>query len=428
MKRSILVFPCGSEVGLEIHKSLSFSTHFELIGASSVDDHGKFVYQRYIGDIPFVTAPKFIEEINKVVEANNIEFIFPARDDVALTLAIAFDEGKLGCKVLTSRAEVCRIARSKKKTYEALKDVILVPKIYSSAQEVTPALFPVFLKPEVGEGSKGTVLAGHVEDINFYQEKNSALLILEYLPGKEYTVDCFTDRHGRLLFCEGRERARIANGISVNSSMVEDERFADLANRINSVVRFTGVWFFQVKENAAGELVLLEIAPRIAGAMGLVRAKGVNLALLTLFDALEYDIHIFENNYAITIDRSLQNSYTHNIHYKHVYLDFDDLVIFEGKVNPSVMAFVYQCINKKIKIHLLTKHKQDLHQTLQNYRLSSTFDEILWIQDERQKSDLIKEKDAIFIDDSFAERKQVHERCGIPVFDAHMIEALMEKF
>jgi hypothetical protein len=38
MKKNVLVFPCGSEIGLEIHKSLSYSTHFTLVGGSSVDD------------------------------------------------------------------------------------------------------------------------------------------------------------------------------------------------------------------------------------------------------------------------------------------------------------------------------------------------------------------------------------------------------
>ena len=79
MKR-ILVFPCGSEIALEIHRSLKYSTHFELIGASSIDDHGKFVFEEYIGDLPFVTSPSFILSITKIVKEKNIDAIFPAMD------------------------------------------------------------------------------------------------------------------------------------------------------------------------------------------------------------------------------------------------------------------------------------------------------------------------------------------------------------
>ena len=61
-KKNILVFPCGSEVALEIYRSLEYSTYFNLIGGNSVDDHGKFVFKNYIGNIPFVTDKNFIEE------------------------------------------------------------------------------------------------------------------------------------------------------------------------------------------------------------------------------------------------------------------------------------------------------------------------------------------------------------------------------
>ena len=47
-KNNILVFPCGSEIGLEINNALKWSTHIELFGASSVDDHGKYVYLEII--------------------------------------------------------------------------------------------------------------------------------------------------------------------------------------------------------------------------------------------------------------------------------------------------------------------------------------------------------------------------------------------
>jgi hypothetical protein len=38
----------------------------------------------------------------------------------------------------------------------------------------------------------------------------------------------------------------------------------------------------------------------------------------------------------------------------------------------------------------------------------------------------MKEKNAIFIDDSFAERKKVHDVLGIPVYDVDMVESLID--
>ena len=428
MKHNVLVVPCGAEIGLEIHRSLAYSTHFELFGASSVDDHGQFVFKNYIGGLPYVDEPNFVEKINEVIKKHNIEFVFPAHDAVVLKLAQADESGELACKVITSPHKTCEITRSKKRTYAELDGIVPTPKVFEGAEDVKDSDLPVFLKPDVGQGSKGTHIAKTIEDIEFYIKKDPSLLILENLPGKEYTVDCFTNKEGKLLFCEGRERARVQGGISVHSKIRNDVRFMDLAKKLAKKLTFRGVWFFQVKENDEGELVLMEIAPRVAGTMGLARARGINLPLLSLFDALDQDVDVFQGPYEVVIDRALHNKFKHDITYQHVYLDFDDLIIYENKVNPYIMAFVYQCHNNGKNIHLLTRHKGELPQTLKKYRLNDAFDEITWLKSGEEKHTLIKEKDAIFIDDSFAERKKVHDKLGIPTFDSHMIESLMEKF
>jgi hypothetical protein len=428
MKKNVLVFPCGSEIGLEIHKSLNLSTHFELYGVSSIDDHGMFVYKNYIGGLPYVDAPDFVDKLNQVVAEKRIDFIIPTHDSVVLMLAQAAADGRLNCTVVTSPVNTCEIARFKSKTYEFLGAAVATPKVYGSREDVIESDLPIFLKPDVGQGSKGTHLVKSLPELDFYLSGNTSLIILEYLPGAEYTVECFTNKDGQLLFCEGRQRNRVLNGISVNTETIKDGRFAEIGGKINQALEFRGAWFFQLKEREDGELVLMEIAPRIAGTMSLVRSKGVNLVLLSLFDAMGYDVEVFENSYSIVVDRALGETYKHDIKYRHVYLDFDDLVIFEGKVNPAVMAFVYQCMNKDVKVHLLTRHRQDLEASLNKYKLNGIFDELIWIQDHEEKFDYIKENDAIFIDDSFAERKKVHKKLGIPVFDAHMIESLMEKF
>jgi hypothetical protein len=427
-KKNIFVFPCGSEIGLEVHKALNYSTHFNIIGGSSVDDHGKIVYKNYVDGLPFVGDPDFVKKINDIIKEHSIDFIIPAHDNVILRLAESRAAGQLKCEIVTSPLDTCQIATSKLKTYERLKDIVPTPRIYKKISEIKDRDLPIFLKPEVGNGSRGTHLARSLGDIKYYAGQDPTLLMLEYLPGPEYTIDCFTNKTGKLLFSEGRRRARISNGISVNSVAVEDDRFEQIAKSINKNLNFRGGWFFQLKERENGELVLLEIAPRFAGTSGLARCKGVNLPLLSLFDAMGLDVGVFENKNNLVIDRALHNGYQHDIDYNHVYLDFDDLVVFEGKVNPLVVAFVYQCFNNGKSVHLITKHKEDLQQTLKKYQLDGVFKDTVLIKKEDEKYKYIKEKDAIFIDDSYAERKRIHDHLGIPTFDAHSIESLIEQF
>ena len=54
------------------------------------------------------------------------------------------------------------------------------------------------------------------------------------------------------------------------------------------------------------------------------------------------------------------------------------------------------------------------------------FEEIKIIAVTDEKVKYINEINSIFIDDSFAERKKVHDELNIPVFDTDMIESLID--
>ncbi len=419
--KNILVFPCGSEVGLEVNRALADSMHFTLFGANSIDDHGKFVYKNYAGGLPFIDSPAFIEELNKVVERYNIDFIVPAHDSAVVNMAENQDIIK--ATVITSCKETCRICRSKGKTYELFEKLIPTPKVYSKTEKMS---FPIFLKPDDDQGTKGTYKVNTIEEAEFYLKKDPTLLALEYLPGKEYTVDCFTNKNGTLLFIAGRERSRVNNGISVNSKEVTDVRFQKIGEIINKTLSFRGVWFYQVKERASGELVLMEIAPRIAGTMALFRADGVNFIQLSLFDRMGIGVSCFRNNLDMEIDRALFARYSINLDYSCVYIDFDDTVVINNSVNTNIMMFLYQSRNMGKKIVLLSKHKQDVKESLKTFAISELlFDEIFVLRENERKCDYITNMNAVFIDDSFAERKEVYDKLHIPVFALDAVESLL---
>ncbi len=424
MKKNILVFPCGSEIGLNIHSSVKYSTHFHLIGGNSVEDHGEFVYKDYISSIPFVSDPSLIPFLRKIVQDRTIDAIYPAMDSVITTLKT--HEEEIGCRVIASPRETTEICLSKSKTFHILESVIRTPMQYEADSPIT---FPVFLKPDVGYGAKNTAIVSDADSLLRILSTRKDLLILEYLPGKEYTVDCFTDRHGQLLYAAARERHRIKDGISVNTSFCQNqEEFIALANKINQHIRFRGAWFYQVKRDKNGELCLLEIASRLGGSSLLSRAVGVNLALMTLFDAFDIDVAPQINSgYHVVLDRALESRYKcEGLSYSTVYVDYDDcLIMNKTEVNYELISFLYQCLNLKKRLVLLTKHDGDLESELKSFRLESIFDDIIHIPQNADKSDFIHIQDAIFIDDSFSERQRIKERIGLPVFGPEMIDILL---
>lgn len=423
-KRNILVFPCGSEIALDIHSSVKYSTYFNLIGANSVDDHGQYVFDNYIDGIPFFNDPAFIPTLAKIVKERNIDAIYPAMDTVITMTKL--HESELGCRVIAPPSETTEICLSKKLTYERLKGVVDVPKVYDP-QNIPYEEFPVFSKPIVGYSAKGTKKLYNQEEVTAYLEGKENMLVVEYLPGEEFTVDCFTDKEGVLLYSGARKRNRVSNGISVNTFFAEDQsEFNEIARKINSKIKFRGAWFYQVKRNKEGKLTLLEIAARLGGSSLLSRAIGVNFALLSLFDAFDYKVRVFKNDYNVVLDRALESKYKIDLHFDSVYCDYDDCLILDKKtINTELVKFLYKCLNENKKLFLLSKHEgTDLNEELRKFRLYHLFDEVIHIMPSANKADFISDNNAIFIDDSNAERLNIKNRLNIPVFSPEMIDVL----
>lgn len=422
-KYNILVFPGGTEIGLEIYKALHLCKEIRLfsVGADA-SNHAPYAYARHF-TIPKIDHADWIEEINQVIVDNSIDYIFPAYDDIIV--ALVKNSERIKAKVISSPIETCSIARSKSETYRHLAGFFPVPKIYDKINDVVH--YPVFVKPDRGQGAQDTHIVRTKKQLQNLLKEKQEMIVTEYLPGEEYTVDCFSDRDAGLLFCRGRERVRTKCGISMSSRVsAQQDVFLDYAKRIAGRLTFHGAWFFQVKKDQEGVCKLLEVAPRIAGTMALHRVQGINFPLLSLYEQERIPLSILTNDAFVEIDRALVNRYRHDIRYCTVYVDLDDTLILNDGVNLMVIRFIYQCINKGIRVVLLTKHAADVGQTLKRYRLEGIFDDIVHIDKAHDKGDFIQEREAILIDDSFSERRSVAEKRGIYTFDCSMLEVLLD--
>jgi carbamoyl-phosphate synthase large subunit len=419
----VLIFPGGTEIGLELRQALGWCKEVDLFSAGApVSNHAPFAFARHFV-VPSVHDGGWLPSLQRAVSEQGITHIFPAHDDALL--AVAEEAKNLAAKVVTSPLETCRITRSKAATIARLKGIVPVPELWSSANQVTE--FPVFLKPDCGQGSQRTAAARTPKDLQALLVEDGDRLILEYLSGPEFTVDCFSDREKGLLYACGRQRRRIKSGIAMDSIRSEDARFYDFASRINGALELHGAWFFQVKTAKDGELKLLEVAPRIGGTSGLSRARGVNLPLLSLYESERLPVQVVAGVYSVEIDRALVNRYRHNLAYRALYVDFDDTLVVHGRINTELLKLLYQALNRGVRLVLVTRHAGDLKAELARYRLQGLFDEVIHLRANEPKADCIQEKGAVLIDDSFAERVAVHAATGIPVFDPSMVEVLLDE-
>lgn len=422
MKSKVLIFPSGAENALEINEAIKHSVHVEVIPGSGRDDYSELIYESHVRKLPFINDPRFIADLNELIDREDIKLIFPTDDTASLVLTE--NSENINAKIVSADFYTNYICRYKVETYKLFKDSSFCPKNYTTLLDKSE--YPIFSKPNVGQGAQGVKIV-ETQEVHQSLIENPDLVFVEYLPGKEYTIDCFTNRHGELLFSGARERAEVKMGISFKTfEYVDDGRIKDIAEQINSKLKFRGLWFFQLKEDRNGNLKLLEVSTRTAGTMGYFRHKGVNLPLFSVYDALDMDVEIPRADYDVTLFRTTKNKYKYSFKYSTVYLDYDDTVIVNGKVHLDVIAFIYQCKNRGIKVYLITKHGYHVHQSLRSYYIDpAIFDKIIIMDLDDKKSDYITEKESIFIDNWYKERKEVGEKHNIPCFDVDFVESLI---
>ncbi len=417
-KINVLVFPAGEINSVELHDALCGCVNINVFGASSVDRHGSYIFENYTADLPMITAPDFLERFNLFLDKNKIDVVFPTHDSVAMVLAE--NSKKIHAKLACSCQKTAVICRDKEKTYKALSGADFLPKIYSKITE-----YPVFIKPKEGQGGVGARLVNSPKDIP--NVNLNAYVICEYLPGKEYTVDCLTDKDGQLRWVSPRSRQRVMAGVSVAGQIEKlTPEIQKIAQFLNQKLSFLGLWWFQIKQDKNEHWKLMEVSVRCAGTMALTRACGVNLPLLTVYTVMGYDITVEPNSYYVKMDSSLIRRYKIDYDYDTVYFDFDDTLIVRDKVNLKAVWFLYQCQNNNKKVILLTKHEKEIFDSMEYYHIhKNIFDDIIHIKPNDNKADYISPKKAVFIDNSYHERHAVYIKHHIPVFDVDGLDVLM---
>lgn len=416
--RRVLVFPAGTEIGLEIHAALQGCRKVKLFAAGAdVSNHARFVYPEY-HVVPNVHVEGWLETLVELCERLGIQYIFPAHDDVIV--ALSSSRGHIPATLVTSNHDTCITTRSKSATYRRLAGILPVPCVFPSATDVVE--FPVLVKPDKGQGSSHIALVRTREELSTAITSTPEPIICEYLPGDEFTVDCFSSVSQGLLFAGARKRRRTRNGISVNTKTEDLPEAWPLAEAISGELGLRGAWFFQLKRNAKGELALLEVAPRIAGAMAAHRVLGVNFPLLAMMELEGAKLHIATNTMRVEMDRALCNRYRLNISFDTVYLDLDETLLGADGLDENVVRTICRCINHGKRIVLLTDRA--IGSASIAMKISSFFDEILQVPPNRPRSVMVTVPAAIYVDNNLERRMEVSRVRQIPTFDASMIELL----
>lgn len=437
MDKNVLVWPGSTELGYEICESLNPLRFYKIITASSKN----VSIEQKISDVhcvlPDVSSPHILSELQQLIKTYNIDIIYPAHDDI-IVFCSQHSHALQEVTIISPDDKTAQILRSKHKTIHALDGQVPTPKVFINCEDVYE--YPVFAKPDIGQGSQGIKLITTAAELDLSVSENPAFfkdyVVSEFLPGTEYTVDCLSDGSATLVFCAARERLQIRNGISTDAQIVDNPEIKALAALINQRFLFKGAWFFQVKASRDGILKLLEIAPRLGGASCLNRMRGVNFAHLSILAQEGQKFTLLTQNIPNRIQRRLANFPVETFtDLAAIYVDFDDCLVIKDKLNTKLLEKLFKHQNQGTRLVLVSRHAGDLHAVLTYLRIHPLFDRIIHISDPAvTKSSAIEQdiaqhmpqgaQNCIFIDDSYKERLDVGTSLGLPAIDLTMLEVL----
>jgi len=102
------------------------------------------------------------------------------------------------------------------------------------------------------------------------------LLVMEYLPGKEYTVDIFMEQ-GKALYIIPRLRVGMKGGITTEGIIEENKEIITLSKKITEKLKLDYCVGIQFRYDINNQPKVLEINPRLQGTTVISYGAGINL-------------------------------------------------------------------------------------------------------------------------------------------------------
>lgn len=266
----------------------------------------------------------YIPTIRSIVEANDVDVVIPQTTPELFALS----KHDVGTKVTISSEEAIRIANDKVNILECVGAMKLncFPKYEQATCEVSVLEaakwcgfpeHPVIIKPKWSSGMRGFRIVTEdgipfeefltskpeesgkkieMEELLWLLERRpitrqeTKFLVMEYLPGIEYSVDCFRGKNSFVAI--PRRRNKIRSGISFDTTVELRSDLIDICKKLAERIDLKYAFGFQFKLDWDGVPKLIECNPRVQGTMVASCFAGFNIIYASVKEALGEEVNI----------------------------------------------------------------------------------------------------------------------------------------
>ena len=274
---------------------------------------------------------EYLEQLLDICERESVDAILPQNTaELSVLAEHEADFSQIGSKIAISKKGSIETSNNK---YQLLKiaEKIDVPipefslvekfqELSSFAEKLGWPHEPVVVKPPVSNGMRGFRIIDESIDLKkrFYEEKPTGvytkmddlretlgptfppLLVMEHLPGEEYTVDVLSEEKMNII---PRKRDMIRSGITFIGTTEKDEEIIEYSRGLSEEIDLRYAYGFQFKRDGDGTPKLLEANPRIQGTMVLSTFAGANVIYGALKSVLDEPVPEFDIRWGTRIMR-----------------------------------------------------------------------------------------------------------------------------
>jgi len=281
---------------------------------------------KYLSDEFYVVPPpeeaNYIDTVKKIAEETNAKVILPQTTREIIVLSRYKEDFKaIGVSIVVSEYDKLITANDKFLLLEKVKGIgIPYPRYYliTSRNNFMEAIerlgYPqekVVVKPRVSNGMRGLriITSEKLSVERFLTEKPEGieidlssfteifdrddwpeLIVTEYLPGEEYTVDVFKD--GTNMIVIPRLRKSVRSGITFEAQVEFREDLIDFSKRLSEALDLNYCFGFQFKLSKEGTPKILECNPRVQGSMVISTFAGFNMIYYAVKKALGFEVDL----------------------------------------------------------------------------------------------------------------------------------------
>jgi carbamoyl-phosphate synthase large subunit len=264
--------------------------------------------------VPPARRVEYIPTLQDIVRQHQVGLLVPLTDLDLRSLARHREEfQQLGCTVMVGTEAAVNLCRDKALTNDVIGRAGLATiRTVPLGVFTQDPYYPCFVKPISGSAGIGAAIIRNDKELRAHVATFGDLLIVqEYVPGQEYTLDVYRTRAGQIVSVVPRQRLLVRSGEVEKGITVKDEQLISAGVRVAEKLEgLWGVFCCQCRRSGSSPPRFFEINPRFGGGAPLSIAAGADLPLYLLQEVLGRPITAQVGSF---IDRLLMLRYDHEV-------------------------------------------------------------------------------------------------------------------